>query len=531
MNDLYVRGNVDIQSQYYIEDTLIGAPEVDEATLWNAFMNLNIGYKQFELQMRYEYFQPPMLNLPRDYQGHGIPFIGLSYQEDNLNITAGSFYDQIGSGLILRSFWEPNLGIDNFLDGFKAEYSPIDGMDLKVLAGKQRNFWDFGSGIVRAGDIDLNATSLLNQAFDTEIEDQFTFGFGATSRYQADRDVFLKLPENVLATSARAGWISDQFQLQGEFAYKINDPTILNKYVYNDGKALLMNAAYFTDGFSVNLDFHTLDNFDFRNERTAQQQVLFLNFVPPLNKQHTYRLATVFPYATQATGEFGFAGDVTIDLPKGYFFSGDYDAKLAINYSQINELDTMKVDEFKYQGDIFDPSDVLYFRDFNIEYYRKWNKKIKSTVTYLYQDYNRDVMENDRKGKWGMVQNHILILDLAARINRHNSIRFEAQKTFYSQDSSFTDEPDRIAGDWVMGLVEYSNTAGWFLTLWSEYNYGNPLEENQINYLNGSVAYVHGTNRYTLGYGRQREGWLCVGGVCRLVPASNGLFMQITSTF
>jgi len=32
-------------------------------------------------------------------------------------------------------------------------------------------------------------------------------------------------------------------------------------------------------------------------------------------------------------------------------------------------------------------------------------------------------------------------------------------------------------------------------------------------------------------YGRQRAGIFCVGGVCRQVPAANGLTLSVTSTF
>jgi hypothetical protein len=34
-----------------------------------------------------------------------------------------------------------------------------------------------------------------------------------------------------------------------------------------------------------------------------------------------------------------------------------------------------------------------------------------------------------------------------------------------------------------------------------------------------------------LAYGRQREGLLCVGGVCRQVPAASGFMLTITSSF
>jgi hypothetical protein len=64
-----------------------------------------------------------------------------------------------------------------------------------------------------------------------------------------------------------------------------------------------------------------------------------------------------------------------------------------------------------------------------------------------------------------------------------------------------------------------------------QYNYGNKESDKRIHYFYGSVGYIKNANRFSIGYGRQRAGIFCVGGVCRVVPASNGLTFSMTSTF
>ena len=64
-----------------------------------------------------------------------------------------------------------------------------------------------------------------------------------------------------------------------------------------------------------------------------------------------------------------------------------------------------------------------------------------------------------------------------------------------------------------------------------QYNYGNKEEAKKIHYFFGTVGYINKANRFTLSYGRLRAGTLCVGGVCRVVPASNGVSFSITSSF
>jgi hypothetical protein len=82
-----------------------------------------------------------------------------------------------------------------------------------------------------------------------------------------------------------------------------------------------------------------------------------------------------------------------------------------------------------------------------------------------------------------------------------------------------------------MGLVEYSISPRWLFTVFDEWNYGNKKAAQRFNYYTFSSTYVKGGSRITLAYARQRAGLLCVGGVCRFVPASNGVTLTITSRF
>jgi len=55
--------------------------------------------------------------------------------------------------------------------------------------------------------------------------------------------------------------------------------------------------------------------------------------------------------------------------------------------------------------------------------------------------------------------------------------------------------------------------------------------QRHLHYYNVAAGYTQGATRIALRYGRQREGLLCVGGVCRYVPQSTGLTLSITSSF
>jgi hypothetical protein len=86
-------------------------------------------------------------------------------------------------------------------------------------------------------------------------------------------------------------------------------------------------------------------------------------------------------------------------------------------------------------------------------------------------------------------------------------------------------------GDWLSGLLELTISPTWYISVTDQWNYGNENEDYQIHYLTTALTYVMDATRISMGFGRQRQGIICVGGVCRPVPASNGFFMNISSSF
>ena len=64
-----------------------------------------------------------------------------------------------------------------------------------------------------------------------------------------------------------------------------------------------------------------------------------------------------------------------------------------------------------------------------------------------------------------------------------------------------------------------------------QYSYGGAVAVDELHYPLAAAVYTRGANRFQVGYGRQRAGIFCVGGICRQVPAASGLSISITSTF
>jgi hypothetical protein len=130
---------------------------------------------------------------------------------------------------------------------------------------------------------------------------------------------------------------------------------------------------------------------DLRSDRTATGFAQQVNYLPALSKQHTLRLITLYPYATQPTGEFALQGDVAWTIPKGGWLGND-ETMITLNASLIHGLDTTHTGPYTYDAK-FMWGNEIYYRDVNFEILRKFGRDFKTTLTYVHLDYNQDVIE------------------------------------------------------------------------------------------------------------------------------------------
>lgn len=523
LNKGKITGNFQIEAQYYQEDTLIGAEQPNEQVLSNGFLNLIYSNGGFSAGVRYESYQNALLGYPTGYKGSGIPYRFASYTSEDLSVTVGNFYEQFGNGLVLRAYEERGLGYDNAIDGIRVKYKIKNGIELTGLIGQQRIFFDKGEGIVRA----FNATINLNETFEqlAEAKTKISFGGSVVSKYQEDDNPDFILPENVPAFSARTIISRGKFNINTEYAFKANDPNTDNGFNYKNGEAAFIQATYSQKGLGVSLSAKRVDNFSFRSERTAGEQDLFINYQPALTKQHTYNLlATLYPYATQPNGETALQGDVIYNFKKGSVLGGKYGTGIQLNAAfafdiKKDSLDpTEDVQRNLYSSNYFETGQ-RFFRDLNLQINKKLTKDFKLILTYSNLLYNQAVIEG-KPPETPIIKAHIGVVEGTYKFNMRNSLRFEAQVLKTKQDQ----------GDWATGLLEYSYSPHWFVAALGQYNYDNP-KADEVLYYNISGGYNNHGNRISLSYGRQRAGIFCVGGVCRVVPASNGLYLSITSSF
>ena len=334
----------------------------------------------------------------------------------------------------------------------------------------------------------------------------------------------LKVPQNVGATAGRIGISHGKISVNGEYVYKINDPSAFNKYVYKNGEAALLNASYSKKGFGISLGAKRVDNMSFKSDRSATASDLNMNFIPIFAKQHTFTLMAFYPYATQPNGEMNYQVEIQKKLKKETFLGGKYGTDITFNFSQAHGLDTTRLkptedsSRIGYRSNYF-AMGARYFSDCNIEITKKLSPKFKMMLLYASQVYNKDVIQGE--SGFGTIYSNIAMTELVYKISAARSIRMELQHLYTEQDRK----------SWAMGLLEYGAGEHWLLSAMDQYNYGNDISKDRIHYYSTQITYIRNATRIALGYGKQRSGIFCVGGVCRYVPAANGITFAVTTSF
>ncbi|MBP5527290.1 MAG: hypothetical protein J6X79_02415 [Bacteroidales bacterium] len=528
----HVTGNIQLDGQMSHEDTVIGADPVPEALKLNARADILYTNGDFSAGLRFEAYQTPLLGFDPQYKGQGVAHYFVAYKAKRISVTAGNFYEQFGSGMILRAYEDRYLGLDNALLGVNLQLRPVDGVTLKALAGKQRVYWEYGDGLVRGLDAEADLNSLIKSMRESKL--QVSLGAGFVSKYEDDESIAssadpgqrLNLPLNVGAGAARLNLSYGHFTLQSEYARKGQDPWAGNDYIYRKGEALLVNMGYSKRGFSASLQAKHIDNMGFKSVRSQTGEMLFINYLPAINKQYTYASLTMFPYVTQVNGENGLQGEVMYRFKKGTLLGGKYGTDITLNASTIYGLDTVQVGGAGTEGYTASWFGLgeHYYTDLSLEVEKKVSKKVTLTAIYSYQEFNPAVEGEEPD----LYHNHIVVGDLHWRVNKKHTLHFKAEwmgsDSFYDPAQSHT---DRRAGDWIMGFVEWNIGKNWFLSASDQYAYNDGVG----NYPSVTVGYTHGTTRLQVGYGKQREGLLCIGGVCRRVPASNGITFGMSTSF
>lgn len=539
-----VRVGIESNSQYYIDDKKIKLEpnEADERFRSNNYIKLDYAIKNFEFGLQGEaYYPKAILNYNPQLQDFNVGTVFARYNnaEKGIDITAGHMYEQFGSGLALR-FWEDRaLGINNALFGGRVKTRIGSSVNLKVLAGKQRigMGFDFADGTIYGADADIDISNIL------ESENYLLkFGFSFVGKYEDLQATYANAPKTTDVLGPRIEYSGQKFNISAEYLYKTDDMHAENLNIVNntvrDGNAFLVNMGFNTTEFAVNVNLRRVENFGFFSQKNVTGNVFnygMINYVPSLVKQYDHALQNIYVYQAlskmtfdfnrEKLGEIGGQFDMFYEAKENSFLGGDTGASFSINgsyWAGLKNTVTKATDEFgwEYVKDLEGTPlgfGAKTYSDFSMEYRKPFSKKINTIFSYLNQFYNSDYLE----GKSYAINSHVVAAEGTYFLSEMKSLRLELQHLWADHDRK----------NWAGATVEYIPNTSWSFFLHDIYNYGNDIESQKLHYYTFGGAYTKGATRIAATYGRQRGGMICVGGVCRYVPESNGVTLNLTTNF
>ena len=455
----------------------------------------------------------------------------MSWTDKHWSITAGDYYEQFGSGLILRSWEDRQLGFNNSLGGGRAAFNLLDNAIAgKVIYGIPRYYLKSeGMGYktfdnifnaytnthILGGDLSISLIQLIN----SESAHSLVLEGSIVNRYEkhAPNELIdlagaygFGIPRNVLSLSGRIRYDYGGFSISGEYVGKGEDFYAEHvakgeSYTLKRGSAQLVELAYAGNGFSFTGTLRHLNNMQDLIFRTVQSVTAgnTINYIPALCQQQTYMLATLNPYTPNPDGELAGQIDLFYNVKRGSALGGKYGMKIhaggSMAYSTPDALANHDVNRLAY-------------RDLTIDIEKKWSRAFRTIFFMSIQE--NSPTHGERKATDAQ---NVFVVDALCKLGKSLSLRTELQY-LYSEE---------LNRDWMAGLVELNVAPHWGFFVSDMYNHG----DTKVHYYSAGLSFSNSFMRLAASYGRNREGMVCSGGVCRWQPAYTGGNLQLTMFF
>lgn len=502
-------GDIMSNVNFFQRDTAINAADnplydnlLSGGEAWMSLRYSNYGFTGF---LRMDAFHNSNLQNPtQPMSGFGIGAWSISKEWKKLTATGGYIYDQIGSGILFRSYEDRGLLIDNALVGLALKYELTPEIMVKGFTGQQKSVLQRYQPIIKGlnieGDWQLGKTvhitpgfGALNRTLDKGSMDNVVNNINNLpigDRFVPNYNMYAFTFYNTLTAGDFSWYI--------EGAYKtseaIND--LSGTLRGSDGNIVYSTLGYARKGVAITLSGKRTEHFVMRTSPNEILNFGMLNWQPIIAQIRPQRLIARYTPPSLDYSEIGGAANVLINPTDNM--------DLNFSYTHINTLDDLKL-----------------YREFYAEAnFRGLGDKILLDIGAQYLEYNQEFYQS--KAGWGTVKAITPFAEFTYRVTRNQSFKVQAQ--YMSTEQDF--------GSWAFLGFEYAIAPKWSFALSDMYNTDpKRTDVSGRHFYNVFLAYTAGAHRFSMAYVKQVEGVNCTGGVCRYEPAFSGLKLGITSSF
>ena len=533
-------GDLMMNMNFFQRDTSIkasGNPLYDNALSGSeGWLDLRYSISGFTFFVRADAYSNSNLKNPAaPSTDFGLGAWSISKDVGDLNITVGSIYDQLGSGILFRAYEDRGLLIDNALMGIELKYKITNNIMAKGFVGQQKDnsLIDVDKAlhtppygpVIKALNVegDFNAgkvhiipgVGVLNRTLDQASMS----GVVSTIDAQAAEGVQFYPKYNMYAFSVYNTLTYKNFSWYAEGAYKTHEAISVPGYDVPNATALdslqstmlidkpgnveYTSINYGRKGIALSLTGKRTQDFVMR---TSPNQTLLdgmLNWQPVVAVLRPERLMARYTPASQDISEMAGTANLTL--------SPNDVTNFTLTYTHINTLDNHEL-----------------YREAYVDGFYQGLKNWIFQGGVQYMEYNIQAYQSEGSQDHPIVYSVTPFADITYRFTEKQSLRAELQYMDTRQDW----------GSWGFALLEYDIAPKWSFTVSDMVNVvPNKNDDNHNyrstpnNYYNIFVAYTKGPHRFTLAYVKQVDGINCSGGVCRYEPAFSGVKATLTSSF
>jgi hypothetical protein len=510
-------GDFMLNSNFYIKDTTIQEEPVPPQYLHDmssaeAWLYLNYQINGFAFAIRYDLFNnSPLLDPYESFSRQGIGLYSVSKTVDKFSITAGTFYDQFGSGIIFRAYEDRIIGLDYAIRGVSLKYNFGENFFVKAFTGQQKNRFEVHPEIIKGINIEkdfklgdniqiLPGAALVNR---TLTEDDMTLladeinSYDLEDRFVPKYNVYAYTFYNTLTFKDISWYV--EYAMKTNEAIKSRDGSM---FIDKTGNVFFTDLGYSTKGFGISLQYKRTETFPLRTSPYTSFNVGVINYMPPMSKQTSRTLPARYNISAKDYFEESFHAELNYSPNKKNTFSADY---------------TIVLDDVK--GKIY--NEVFF------DYYKKFSNDFKALVGVSAKYYDKKAYENDLSEYNTGVQEDSIVYaytpfaEVSYKLSKNTSLRAEFQYMFCKQDY----------GDFLFALLELNIAPHWSFSVSDMIN-TVPLKYDDVkHFFNVSAFYTHNQTRLSVGYMKQVAGIVCTGGVCRQEPAFSGIKFGVTTSF
>jgi len=462
--------------------------ELNQETFENWF-NLDYRYNIFSVGIRFDIFQPndpnPAISRGKErYADIAFKYIEAEIGdiEEGMKVTAGNFYSLFGRGLILKSYENRNIRIDNNLLGVKVE-AYYSGLKLIALTGMAENFNAERKDILHAADLEYKILPGLKIG-----------GSFASNDPQEDA-------ARTIIGSVRIQPRIWNFDFYGEYGLKKNNDTksenLINAANYI-GEAYYAGANFYYGPLSLVGEYKYYDNFTF----SSHDGTIIYNTPPAVRKEYAYVLLNRHPSPLNQANEKGFQVETNYSIADETF--------LTISYG---ETKTLGPDSY-YQKVLGANQKVrLQLKETFAQLNHTWNENFITIAAFGYNE-ERDA---NTKNITPILENHFYFDEI-------NTLRLIIEHQHTTDKTTIEKYYTDVA------TLEYLRSPLLSISVVSEMQTKKSEPEKTVRRFWNFIQFGYKLGEHTnlsLLIGKRQAGNICIGGVCRYEPEFSGVEVKM----